>query len=182
MAATFARADFDIEFLHDKKHKHPEFLAKDVSRGIRIAVEAKSRHRPGVLDYPGEIDKPKALRGDMEDLLNDAFRQAPGDCPFMIFVDLNVPPVRGIPLQERAWFQDVRAFMESLEEPTSNKPEDFNALFLMSFPFHWQGTNPATLEPTLHIIPLHARHSLPGEVMARVVGAVHSYGIVPREI
>jgi hypothetical protein len=182
IAATFVRAGFGIKFIHQKSKKHPEFFAHDDASGVRVAVESKSRRRSGVPHEPGQIDETKALRGDVENLISEAFEQAPGDCPFMIFIDVNVPPVPGIPFQERAWFQDVWAAMQALQTPTEEKPDDFNALFLTSFPFHWEGVKPATLAEAVSVIPSHARHQVPPEVMARIVGAMQTYGIIPPEV
>jgi hypothetical protein len=47
VASLFARCGFDIEFVDDQVKKKPEFFAS--RSGERIAVEAKSRHRPGIL-------------------------------------------------------------------------------------------------------------------------------------
>ncbi len=182
IAATFVRAGLEIKFIHDKSKKHPEFLAHDRGTGIQIAVEAKSRRRPGVLHEPGEIDEVKALRGDVENLANEAFAQAPGGCPFMIFIDVNVPPVPGIPFHERAWFQDVWAAMQALQAPTPEKPADFNGLFLTTFPFHWEGVKPATFAEAVSMIPAYPRYPVPAEVMGRIVRAMQTYGTIPDEV
>lgn len=182
IAATFVRAGFEVKFINEKSKKHPEFFAHDRGGGVRIAVESKSRRRSGVLHEPGDIDEVKALRGDVENLISEAFEQAPGGCPFMIFVDVNVPPVPGIPFQERAWFQDVWAAMQVLQTPTAEKPDDFNGLFLTTFPFHWEGAKPATLAEAVSVISTYPRYSVPEEVIARIVGAMQTYGIVPPEV
>jgi hypothetical protein len=46
-AAIFVRAGFEIKFIERKAEKHVEFIATDLGTRTRIAVEAKSRHRPG---------------------------------------------------------------------------------------------------------------------------------------
>lgn len=182
IAATFVRAHFTVKFIDDKRKKHPEFIARDPGTAARVAVETKSRRRAGVLHETGEIDEARALRGDVEHLLNEAFEQAPGDCPFMIFVDVNVPPVPGIPFHERAWFQDVWAAVQALGEPTPEKPDTFNALVLTTFPFRWEGANPATLAEAVSMLPMHTRHPLPQEVVGRIVSAIQDYGHFPREM
>ncbi|MCH7521012.1 MAG: hypothetical protein IIB42_04820, partial [Candidatus Marinimicrobia bacterium] len=49
--STMIRAGFSIEFEDesDRSRKHVEFVAIHNDTGERIAIEAKSRHRPGVL-------------------------------------------------------------------------------------------------------------------------------------
>jgi len=148
------------------------------------------RHRRGgeespsrrVLGREGEIDEPKALRGDVENLIDEALNQNPGNCPFMIFVDINVPHVPGIPMQERAWFHDVRMLIESLGAPSAAKPSDFNGLFLTNAPYHWDIAMPAPPAEHLMILPGAVRHALAPELAARVAGAVQGYGAVPDEV
>jgi hypothetical protein len=118
----------------------------------------------------------------VDDLVNDAFDQAPGDCPFIVFVDVNVPPVPGVPVFERAWFQDVWHSVQALGEPTESDPEDFNGLFFTSFPFHWEGQNPGTLAQPVYVLPTITRHKVPMDVLSRIVAAVNDYGRVPPEL
>ena len=58
VAAVFTRAGFDIEWIDDTKAsgKHPEFIATHKRTGRKIAVEAKSRRRPGIQEkLPGTV-------------------------------------------------------------------------------------------------------------------------------
>ena len=78
VAATCLRAGFNIE--HDNETdgttRHVEFAATHGETRIAIAVEAKSRHRQGVLDHNGEgrsVTNPKA---GVVRLLNDAIDKA----------------------------------------------------------------------------------------------------------
>src|SRR4030042_2787260 len=52
-SATCIRAGFDIQYEDesDVTRKHPEFIATHKGTKQIISVEAKSRHRPGVLDF-----------------------------------------------------------------------------------------------------------------------------------
>jgi hypothetical protein len=145
IAATFVRAGFKVDFIEDETRKHPEFVATDPALSVQIEVETKSRHRAGILHQPGALDEARALRGDVEGLVNEGLAQASGRRPFMLFVDVNVLPVPGIPFHERAWFQDVWASMQALSEPTAARPDGFNGLFFTSFPFHSEGSGVATL-------------------------------------
>jgi hypothetical protein len=182
IAATFVRAGLKVQFIEDMTAKHAEFVATDEATGVAIEVETKSRHRSGVLHQPGVIDETRALRGDVEDLVNEGFAQASGGRPFMLFVDVNVPPVPGIPFHERAWFQDVWASMQAMGEPSAARPDEFNGLFFTSFPFHWEGSDIATLASPLSVISQAPRHPLPDEVVGRVVRSIQEYGKIPREV
>jgi len=68
IAAMFARLDCEIRFLDEEEElrgvKHVEFQATHRPSRQVIAVEAKSRHRPGVINQPGEPNAQDPLRRD----------------------------------------------------------------------------------------------------------------------
>lgn len=77
-ASLFAHCGFQIEFITDTSKRNPEFFAhKD---GERIGVEAKSRHRAGVLNRRGEFDR--EAPAEIKRLCEDAAGQNPGDPHF----------------------------------------------------------------------------------------------------
>jgi hypothetical protein len=91
--ATCLRAGFTIlrENEKDRTRKHVEFMAVHKTTGQHVLVEAKSRHRAGVLGRPGmpsELPDIKFRR-----LINDAINKDPNN-PLAIFVDTNLPPDR----------------------------------------------------------------------------------------
>lgn len=182
VAATFVRAGYQIKFISDKARKHCEFIARDAGTSAEIAVEAKSRHRPGVLHEPGQVDELRALRGDVEGLINRALEKDPQDCAFMVFIDLNTPHVPGIPVQDRAWFYDVWDSMRSLPKPTTEHPDEFNAIFLTNFSYHWDGARRVSGSEYVSLLSLHPRHSLPEELVGRLVAAVDAYGSIPPDL
>lgn len=182
IAATLVRASFKVQFIEDETTKHPEFMATDPATMVEIEVETKSRHRPGILHHPGAVNEARALRGDVEDLVNEGLAQASGSRPFMLFVDVNVPPVPRIPFHERAWFQDVWASMQAMGEPSVASPDGFNGLFFTSFPFHWEGSGLATLSSPVSVISKAPRHPLPDHVIGRVVRSIEQYGEIPQEV
>lgn len=58
IAAAFVKCDFQIEWIEDKSAKHPEFIARNPRKREEVAVETKSRRRPGVLHDPGTLPPP----------------------------------------------------------------------------------------------------------------------------
>lgn len=182
VAALLMRAGCIPEFIRAKSKKHCDISARDQVTGAIMAIEAKSRHRPGTLGFQGEQHAAKAMRGDVENLINQALEQNPGDRPFMIFVDLNSPHMPETPIQTRPWYNDMQTLMQSLGEPAADKPDDFNTLILTNFSYHWQGTQKATAGDYLCIHSGHPRHLLPSEVTARIVESVQTYGAIPKEI
>lgn len=117
VAATFIRAGLTIKFVprdQAKRGKVWEFTARDGSAGVEIAVETKSRHRPGALGFPGTANAETAVRGDVDGLVNEALEQDPGTMPFVIFVEVNVPPAPGVPFEQRQWGRDINDMMQSI--------------------------------------------------------------------
>jgi hypothetical protein len=90
--ATCLRAGFSIirENEKDRTRKHVEFIAIHKATGQHVLVEAKSRHRAGVMGQPGTTTSPDIK---FRRLVNDAVKKDPNN-PLAIFVDTNLPAHR----------------------------------------------------------------------------------------
>lgn len=90
--ATCFRAGYDIEREdeRDRTRRHAEFSAKHRLTGQMISVEAKSKHRPGVLGRAGKQPAPEKLSLRFGGFLNDAIGKHPPH-PLVIFIDTNLP-------------------------------------------------------------------------------------------
>ena len=88
--ATCYRAGFTVQHENEKdgSSRHAEFTVRQLATGQLLSVEAKSRHRRGVLGMPGTQDKRPELR--LMPLINDAVAKNPKH-PLVIFVDANLP-------------------------------------------------------------------------------------------
>ncbi|HZC22659.1 MAG TPA: hypothetical protein VE866_04910 [Candidatus Binatia bacterium] len=88
--ATCLRAGCKVERENEKDgaSRHAEFTAKHVATGQLLSIEAKSKHRQGVLGRPGKpAEKPDLRFGE---LINDAVsKHSPH--PLVIFLDTNLP-------------------------------------------------------------------------------------------
>jgi hypothetical protein len=90
--ATCLRAGFQIEHENetDRSARHAEFTATHKATGQKISVEAKSKHRPGVLGRAGEREPDDTLSVRFGKHLNDAVaKNAPH--PLVVFMDVNMP-------------------------------------------------------------------------------------------
>lgn len=88
-AAAMLPAGYELDFENDKlPGKHTEFVATQKRAGNKLAVEAKSRHRPGVLGQKGERVQPE--RADIGGLLRAAVAKDP-EQPLLVFIELNMP-------------------------------------------------------------------------------------------
>jgi hypothetical protein len=90
--ATCLRAGFEIEHEDetDPSRRHAEFTATHKTTGQRVSVEAKSKHRPGVLGQAGTREADNALNLRFGKLLNDAVAKNPAH-PLVVFLDMNMP-------------------------------------------------------------------------------------------
>jgi hypothetical protein len=118
VAATFARAGFEIELLDEsiKSVKHCEFVATHKKTGTKVYVEAKSRRRPGVLNQPGTFDPATQAKGDIFRLYAEATQQGPhNNHLYFIFIDANLPvdvphnapPYGAMPLDSVPWMKEI---------------------------------------------------------------------------
>lgn len=91
--ATCLRAGFTIirENEKDPNRRHVEFVAVHKSTSQHVLVEAKSRHRAGVMGQPGQRNELADVK--FRRLINDAVAKDPNN-PLAIFVDTNLPPER----------------------------------------------------------------------------------------
>ncbi len=90
--ATCLRAGFSIEHEDetDGSTRHAEFTATHKVTGQKVSVEAKSKHRPGVLGFPGARQAEGEHNLNVGQLLNDAIRKNTAH-PLVVFFDLNLP-------------------------------------------------------------------------------------------
>lgn len=138
VAAIFARLGYTIEWEDEKQAtRHCEFVATNPRTGDRIAVEAKSRRRSGVLHEPVKYEGAVKMRGDIGGLLDKALTQKPLGVPFIIFVDLNLPATAQHDFGDKPWFADVKAVIEKLPTPTAEAPDVANAIIVTNFSSHY---------------------------------------------
>jgi hypothetical protein len=130
-ASLFARCGFEIEFIEDSSKRNPEFIVE--KDGERIAVEAKSRHRAGALNERGAFreDAPAEIRR----LYESAAGQNPGELPFLIFIDVNLPLTPEVPPLEKPWIKEAMRMFE--HRNAEGLPNYDTALILTNFGWHF---------------------------------------------
>ena len=185
VAAIFARLNFEIEFLDEnedlRSEKHVEFVATHRPSGQKIAVEAKSRHRAGVLNEEGEQDAADPLKGDMRAvrrLFANAVEKAPKDLPFMVFIDVNAPLDPTEPF-EKEWQQQVKRWLGRFPAPTPAKPDVYNALVITNFSPHYDGDDLARRGEWLAIWSNYVRNPIGLDFIELFRIALDAYGRVP---
>lgn len=182
VAALITRAGLKVQFVHHPDKKHHDLLAFDKKTKTILAVETKSRHRAGSLHEPGAPDPDRIKRGDMASLIGQALEQNPGGYPFVVFVDVNVPRGPETTIEERPWFKDVWADMQSLGSPTPDRPDEFSAIFFTNFWHNWSASALSAGLEYLHIVSCQARHPLPDNLVGRLMAGVQNYKFIPRQV
>ena len=183
IAAIFARLDCSIRFLDEdedlRDQKHVEFEAMHRPTGQAIAVEAKSRHRPGVLHQPGDRQTDDPLRSDarmVRRLFTKAVEKAPSGVPYFIFIDINAPLDGEI---DERWREETQAWVGRLPAPTAQSPDAFNALYVTNFSPHYEGDDISRAGSWLASLPLFVVEPLTADLHEPLQHALNTYGRVP---
>jgi hypothetical protein len=186
VAAIFARLDCEIRFLDEDEdlegEKHVEFVATHRPAGQQVAVEAKSRHRAGVINHPGEADPDDPLKGDaraVRSLFMKAVEKAPDGMPFLIFIDVNAPLEPEAEPLAKKWLKDIHRWMGRLPTPTADEPDIYNALYVMNFAPHYLGDDLAGPGEWVVAKPLYVTNPLAFDLTGMVDHALNNYQRVP---
>jgi hypothetical protein len=144
-----------------------EFEPTHRPTGQTFAVEAKSRHRAGVLNQPGTSDPDHPLRADaraVRRLFMAAIEKAPTDKPYFVFVDINAPRQA-----DAGWQAHVQQWLNRLPAPTAEAPDVFNATYITNFSPHYDADDISSGGVWLagRVAEVHARPP-PARLPARV--------------
>jgi len=185
VAAVMTRAGFETRFLDEgaKKEKHCEFIARHRESGIEMGVEAKSRVRSGVLHEPGDFSYSQDWEG-VFNLIRKAKKQKPPGLPFILFVDLNLPPSPRIAPNKKPWMTDLAGALKNLEKSLKGANWPFNAIFPTNFGLHFDLPGETGLRtewgyyvPSRPDTPLHDK-----KVIKAVMDVLARYTRIPTEV
>lgn len=138
VAAICATAGFELAFENeaDNSTKHPEFIGTDRFTGAKIAVEAKSRHRHGVLGFGFEQAFEPCPAVGIRGLVLDAFQKRSA-LPLYVFIDANLPP-RELSVM-KGWEGELKQLVFDLEAEGYMRPCPANAVLVTNDPSHYVG-------------------------------------------
>ena len=184
--ATCLRAGFTIvrEQNIDATMKRTEFMAVHKTTGQHVLVEAKSRHRAGVLAMDGQR-RPTDIR--FRRLINDAVAKDPNN-PLALFVDTNLPLDKAYPFytpQSRDPIVPSRAMAKLMEKVRSDYGgiDPFNLLAFSNHPQHYSDDQSAA--PGNHWAGfISQRTRVPvqhQQALFDLLKAINLYGNVPTE-
>ena len=183
IAAIFARLGCDIQFTDENsKSKHCEFITTHRATKFSIAVEAKSKHRTGVLHQlglPDSIEKMLSIRS-VRRLFNAALEQNPKDVPFAVFIDVNSPITPDVPLDQKPWVREAKALVEKKLRGTAPQEYPLSAAFFTNFSYHYQTENEALQPESVGFVIPHPKFTPPDDkFFTYLLGALTHYGFVP---
>jgi hypothetical protein len=137
VAAICIAAGFEIDFEDesDNSRKHTEFVATDKLTGLRIAVEAKSRHRRGVKGFSTGRAIAPGTEVSVRSLVLDGY-QKHSVLPSYLFVDANLPPSPD-EATFRRWMIEIDQTMHDLAVEGYADPCPVNAVYFTNDPSHY---------------------------------------------
>ena len=182
LAASLVRVGFRISWLESNK-THAEFTASLAESRENIIVEAKSRHRPGVLHRPGNPSELCCLKADVTDLYLNALKKPTADLPFVVGIDVNLPlNLKKIDGTSK-WMDDVFRQMDKGPKPTQEKPAKEFLLVLTNFAWHYVGQQRAPAHEVHYLFP-EWTSAVPKDkrTFAALIQAFDRYGTRPEGV
>lgn len=188
--AFFLRGGFGIELENenDRKDSHCEFTATSKQSGKSFSVEAKSRHRAGLLGQVGDRKSEESIQLDFSHLFSEALGKNATHMR-IIFIDVNLPasdPAHLVP----HWFDRLSRTVEKKERLTLEDGTRLPPCYLVvtNQPYHYG--NPEAEAPNTRVVV--AGFNIPGyreltreelwtlhPVVAELVGAAASNLAMP---
>lgn len=180
-AATCIRAGFDIEHENevDRSSRHVEFTATHRQTGMNLSVEAKSKHRAGVLGRPGAREPHDEVRTRLGRLINDALGK-PRKHPLVLFLNLNLPP--NVPAPGSPGWIDHYAGPLVCKTDRDGKEDPWDLLVFSNQPDHYAADDgPAPAGYAVGLFGKNARMaSQPPAELVALFDATLKFGTLPR--
>jgi hypothetical protein len=179
IAASFVRSGFDIAW-QTGAGKKCEFVATHRVTREAIAIEVKSRRRPGTLNEPGMEPRRSSLRLDVRHLYDQALGQCPSDKPCGIFIDVNLPPESAGDRSRIPWWDEIKAMLSEYPEPGPTTPCTETCLVFTSFGWHYTGKDRAQGQRHVFVFPQFVRRRLQHQdTFVAILRSIATYGEFP---
>lgn len=177
--ATCYRAGFKVEHEDEKNGltKHAEFTVRHVLTGQVLSIEAKSRHRKGVLGVPGTPETKPDFR--LGPLINSAVAKQTKH-PLVIFVDTNLPfkwAERILGRQAGNGFSRPMLALLDRVKAQHNDTDPYSMIIFSNHPHHYALKYPNPEQHLLSVVPQpQPVHTL---ALRSLHTAAERYGNVP---
>jgi hypothetical protein len=177
--AVCIRAGCTIEHEDDKdgSRTHPEFVATHTETGSRLALEAKSRRRPGVLGFPGTRDQSAKPQANVRRLLSQAVRKEV-TTPLVVFLDLNLPLATDG--NDAYWGREILETVDAVCPRPD--PDQFNLLVVTNYPAHYcEPGDPMPELRSLNVLSELPAKTHNGAALVEISKQVARWGSIPAE-
>jgi len=182
VTASMAVAGFQIDYEDetDTSKTHTEFLARHPS-GAHVFIEAKSRHRDGVLGFKSAGAK-VSDKIEAEAILRAALGKVPPG-PYLIFIDVNLPPSAEKPSTEHPWYIEMAGTATRLVNEWEPSTFPANAILFCNDPSHYSMDTPVEGIPfwCFEVPVPNARHRLDERIGMAVARAAIQRSNIPNE-
>ena len=185
--ATCLRGGFNVkhEDERDRATRHVEFVATHRRTGRHLAVEAKSKHRPGILGRAGAPEPTDKANFKFARLINDAARKRT-DLPLVIFLDTNLP----VPSADRFYEPESRepfrlsrrlaTLLALIRDESGQSTDPYNLIVFTNHPHHYATENEA--DPRRHQLSVFSTRpqvAIGQDVLLELHNAANLYGNIP---
>ena len=188
--ATCLRAGYIIEHEDqtDITKRHVEFNAIHKMSKQKISVEAKSKHRPGILGFPGEVQIEEELSLRFGTLINAAIAKKP-EYPLVIFLDTNLSTKIADQIFNPSSVDPFKPseFMDRLIDKIRREnvgKEPYNLLVFTNHPHHYAKEDET--DPKKHLLSIMPQISVKiaeyPDAILELNEAARKYGNIPIEL
>ena len=183
--ATCLRGGFSVEWEdeQDGSRRHAEFEATHRATGQRFSVEAKSKHRPGVLGRPGQPEPHDRISLRFGGLINDAVRKN-SHHPLVIFLDTNLPFRAAdrlfTPQSGNAPSRLLNKLLDQVKKQHSGK-DPYSMIVFTNHPHHYAAKDEKDPKKHLYSIVSDDTHVPNVEALSGLHQAVTLYGNIPNK-
>lgn len=180
VASTFVKAGWIIEWCKDIRGvKIPEFIATSPDGKYKVAVEAKSKRRDGILHKDGVFDPTNAEKGNMLYLYTEALGKETFGLPYAIFLDINSPQKIAKGNKEH-WLKDLLALFDTIDPDHNEETIDKqNLVVSTNFSPHYDGKETAIGGQYVIAYSPKAEHPIPQEYLDDIITSVSNVQSVP---
>jgi hypothetical protein len=183
--ATCIRAGFTIEREdeQDGSRRHAEFTALHKATGQKISVEAKSKHRPGLMGQAGQPEPHDRIRLRFGGLINKAVRKNP-PYPLVIFLDTNLPFRAAdrlfTPQLDNAPSQLLNRLLDLVKKEHGGK-DPYSMIVFTNHPHQYAAKDEKDPKKHLYSIVSDDTHVPNFEALSSLHQAVTLYGNIPNK-
>ena len=179
IASSFIRTGFDLAW-EVGPEKKCEFVATQKQSGESIAIEVKSRRRPGTLNESGQMPDRASLRVDVKHLYEKALGQCPSDIPCGIFINVNLPPESATDNFLIPWNENLEELLAECSESQPTAPVAETCLVFTNFAWHYSGRMRAQGQRYVFTFPQFVKQRLVNQdTFIAIIRAIRTYGELP---